>query len=174
VHSPGQCQWRKSKSLLQGLLDCLALHGFPRRSRNLGVSSDQFPLLARPFFRVNPGPQFGESTEVVARPGQSTGGVQVHSSAEFWGVEPSLRTSAAFVVIALVVSTLLAAILRQNPRFHAMMTSPGRGAPTTWVTTISPIPAYWRMFRASSEIAVAIRVSSLDEKPSRPARTRPF
>src|SRR5438094_10066676 len=44
-----------------------------------------------------------------------------------------------------------------------------------WATLMisSPVLAYWRMFRASSEIAVAIRAWSLSPKPSSAARARP-
>jgi hypothetical protein len=63
----------------------------PQRKRILGVTSDQFPLLARPFFEVNPGPFFGEATEIAARPGLSTGTVTVSTSNELWGIEPSIR-----------------------------------------------------------------------------------
>jgi hypothetical protein len=64
---------------------------FPRRTRQEIVSSDTFPVLARPFFRVNPGPNFGESSEVAARPGQSTGSIRVGTSNELWGVEAMCR-----------------------------------------------------------------------------------
>jgi hypothetical protein len=63
----------------------------PQRSRTLGATSDQFPLLARPFFTINPGPNFGESTEIIARMNQATGAVAVNTASSLWGIEANLR-----------------------------------------------------------------------------------
>jgi hypothetical protein len=65
----------------------------PQRSRDLRFVSDGTTLLARPFFRINPGPNFGESTEVAVRAGQSTGSIDVRTSSELFGVEPNVRYS---------------------------------------------------------------------------------
>src|SRR5207245_9576113 len=53
------------------------------------------------------------------------------------------------------------------------MTMPGRPAVPSCLSTISPVVAYSMMLRASSEMAVAIRVRSLPEKPSAAANARP-
>src|SRR2546426_8997119 len=54
-----------------------------------------------------------------------------------------------------------------------MMTMPGRPSASSWLSTISPLIAYSMMLRASSEMAVAIRVRSLPAKPRAAARARP-
>src|SRR5207249_7739332 len=60
-----------------------------------------------------------------------------------------------------------------GPSSRATMTMPGRPSESSWLRTISPVVAYSMMLRASSEMAVAITVRSLPEKPSAAARARP-
>jgi hypothetical protein len=55
---------------------------------NETFTSDQYPLLARPFFNVNQGIPF---SEVVASPGLLTGAVNVHTSTSLWGADLNLR-----------------------------------------------------------------------------------
>jgi hypothetical protein len=58
-----------------------------------GASSPPFPLLARPFFNVNPGitgVPFGPSAEVVAAPGV-TGAVTASMKSTLWGAETNYR-----------------------------------------------------------------------------------
>ncbi|MBA4063027.1 MAG: hypothetical protein C0501_04835 [Isosphaera sp.] len=51
-----------------------------------------FPLLARPFFNVNPNtPFFGSSSEVVADSVRATGGVSAALESEAWGAELNYR-----------------------------------------------------------------------------------
>ncbi len=52
------------------------------------LSSEQFPVLARPFFNLNENRQF---SEFAAFPGISTGGIAVGSSAELMGGDINLR-----------------------------------------------------------------------------------
>ncbi|HEY1859023.1 MAG TPA: BBP7 family outer membrane beta-barrel protein, partial [Gemmataceae bacterium] len=52
------------------------------------ASSDAFPLLARPFFRINTGSEF---SEIATRPDLTTGFVKVKSPTELWGAELNAR-----------------------------------------------------------------------------------
>jgi hypothetical protein len=61
-----------------------------------GTNTNANPLLARPFFNVNPNVTvpnvgFGQSSEVVARPGVATGSVQVSLRNAVWGAELNYR-----------------------------------------------------------------------------------
>jgi hypothetical protein len=58
------------------------------RSVNFGAGSDQFPVLARPFFEQNTGT---ESAEIATSPGLATGTVAVNSFSRMWGAELNLR-----------------------------------------------------------------------------------
>jgi len=52
------------------------------------------PLLARPFFSVNPAPGFPfgqESSELVALPGQFSGSTSFEAKSNFWGADINLR-----------------------------------------------------------------------------------
>jgi hypothetical protein len=58
------------------------------RTQTFSANSDQFPLLARPFFRINTGSEF---SEIVTRPDLSTGGVAVQAPTKLWGAEANVR-----------------------------------------------------------------------------------
>jgi hypothetical protein len=58
------------------------------RSVNFGAGSDQFPLLARPFFEQNTGT---ESAEIATLPGLASGTVSVNSFSRLWGADLNLR-----------------------------------------------------------------------------------
>ena len=58
------------------------------RSVNFRANSDQFPVLARPFFNLNAGTEFSQLT---ASPGLSTGRIDVNSSSRLWGAEGNFR-----------------------------------------------------------------------------------
>jgi hypothetical protein len=59
-----------------------------RNTGGFSTTTDQFPLLARPFFNVNTGANF---SELVAAPGLATGSVVVNNQTELWGNEINLR-----------------------------------------------------------------------------------
>jgi hypothetical protein len=52
------------------------------------ASSDAFPLLARPFFRINTGSEF---SEIATRPDLTNGFVKVKAPTELWGAELNAR-----------------------------------------------------------------------------------
>jgi hypothetical protein len=58
------------------------------RTIRFGADSNQFPLLARPFFNLNEGIEF---SQITATPGVATGRVDVASSSRLWGGEINLR-----------------------------------------------------------------------------------
>jgi hypothetical protein len=58
------------------------------RASRFGATSDQFLLLARPFFNVNTGTQFAE---IVTAPGRAAGGIGILLPSELWGAEANLR-----------------------------------------------------------------------------------
>jgi hypothetical protein len=58
------------------------------RNTSFSANSNQFPVLARPFFDVNSGQQF---SELVAFPGISTGHITVSAPSNFWGLDTNLR-----------------------------------------------------------------------------------
>src|SRR5512134_121391 len=60
-----------------------------------------------------------------------------------------------------------------GPSSRAIMTTPCRTPESTGLMTISPARAYSTIFRATSEMAVAIRVNSLPKKPNCSASARP-
>ncbi|MBY0525963.1 MAG: BBP7 family outer membrane beta-barrel protein [Gemmataceae bacterium] len=68
-----------------------------RKSRNFAFTSDQYPVLARPFFAQNPNlnQEFSEITTFPAVPpnfaGLSTGTLVVSSSSQLWGAEANVR-----------------------------------------------------------------------------------
>ncbi|HMC65633.1 MAG TPA: BBP7 family outer membrane beta-barrel protein [Gemmataceae bacterium] len=55
---------------------------------NFSVTSDRFPVLARPFFNINTGTEF---SEVIASPGLARGAVAVYAPMQFWGIELNAR-----------------------------------------------------------------------------------
>src|SRR5207253_2456566 len=48
------------------------------------ASSDAFPLLARPFFRINTGSEF---SEISTRPDLTTGNIHIEAPTSLWGAE---------------------------------------------------------------------------------------
>lgn len=58
------------------------------RAARFGANSDQFSLLARPFFNVNEGIEF---SQVVTDPGRAAGGIGVLMPSELWSAELNLR-----------------------------------------------------------------------------------
>jgi hypothetical protein len=62
---------------IEGSFFCL-----PRQTNNAVLSSGQFPVLARPFFDVNPG---GPNSEFLAFPGLASGDVTVSNETKFCG-----------------------------------------------------------------------------------------
>src|SRR5262249_12725300 len=58
------------------------------RAGRFGATSDQFPLLARPFFNVNTGTEF---SQVVTDPTRAVGGLSILLPSELWGAEANLR-----------------------------------------------------------------------------------
>ncbi len=79
------------------------LHGVDARlfwvapmTASFSASTAQFPLLARPFFNINPGVTspnvgFGQSAEIVAGPGVATGNVAAVLKSTVWGAEANYR-----------------------------------------------------------------------------------
>ena len=63
----------------------------PGSSSTFTANSNEFPVLARPFFSVNPGANFGESRELATFPGVSQGSVSITNSSDLWGLEANLR-----------------------------------------------------------------------------------
>lgn len=59
-----------------------------QRSINFGANSNQFPLLARPFFNVNDGVQ---AVEITAAPGRATGAISVEAPSKLWGADLNFR-----------------------------------------------------------------------------------
>lgn len=57
-------------------------------SAGFGANSDQFPLLARPFFNLNLDTEF---SQVVTDPTRATGGLSVSMPSRLWGGEVNLR-----------------------------------------------------------------------------------
>ena len=58
------------------------------RTGNFSASSDQYNILARPFFNANSNQEFAE---LVAFPGISTGHVVVSTPSSLWGIDSNLR-----------------------------------------------------------------------------------
>jgi len=58
------------------------------RSARFQASSDQFPVLARPFLNLNEGVEF---SQITAGPGLSTGRVTVSLPSRLWGAEGNVR-----------------------------------------------------------------------------------
>jgi putative beta barrel porin BBP7 len=56
---------------------------------NFATSTNQFPVLARPFFNVNT--PFGPFSEVVSDPARGAGGIAVNLSHSAWGAEANYR-----------------------------------------------------------------------------------
>jgi hypothetical protein len=61
-----------------------------QKSDNFVANSNQFPLIARPFFNLNTTPP-REDSELLASPGLSTGTLTINAPSEFWGAEANLR-----------------------------------------------------------------------------------
>lgn len=57
-------------------------------SGNFAANSNQFPVLARPFFSLNTNSQF---SELIALPGQSTGSVAISTPSSLWGAMANMR-----------------------------------------------------------------------------------
>jgi hypothetical protein len=57
-------------------------------TQSFSANSNQFPLLARPFFRVNTGSEF---SEIVTRPDVATGSVTIQAPTKLWGAEANVR-----------------------------------------------------------------------------------
>lgn len=57
------------------------------QANNFQVTSNQNPVIARPFFNLNSGQQF---SELVAFPGISTGSVVIHAPSNLWGLQSNL------------------------------------------------------------------------------------
>ncbi len=58
------------------------------RSARFAANSNQFPVLARPFFNLNQGTEF---SQITAGPGLSTGTVTVNLPSRLWGAEGNVR-----------------------------------------------------------------------------------
>ena len=61
-----------------------------RNGKEFVATTDQYPLLARPFINANQGVAF---SELVAAPGLATGSVAVRSDTQLWGADVNLRRS---------------------------------------------------------------------------------
>ncbi len=59
-----------------------------QQSVNFGVTSDQFPVLARPFFNLNADQEF---REVVTAPELSTGAIIIEAPSQLWGADLNVR-----------------------------------------------------------------------------------
>jgi hypothetical protein len=70
--------------------EAIEFGGFFLASRNKGfsASTDQFPILARPFFNVNSNTEFAE---LVGFPGIATGRVAISTPSSLWGLDSNLR-----------------------------------------------------------------------------------
>ncbi|HUR55579.1 MAG TPA: BBP7 family outer membrane beta-barrel protein, partial [Gemmataceae bacterium] len=60
-----------------------------RNGNEFGATTNNFPVLARPFFNVNQ--PVGSFAEVVAAPGLATGGVLVNLQNSMWGADVNFR-----------------------------------------------------------------------------------
>ena len=58
---------------------------------NFNANSTMFPVLARPFFAVNPGVPGGEFRQLTAFPGLFTGAINASTATRLWGAEADLR-----------------------------------------------------------------------------------
>jgi hypothetical protein len=58
------------------------------RTNHFGAGSDQFPVLARPFFNLNAGTEF---TQVTTSPGLAVGRIDVNNASRLWGGEVNVR-----------------------------------------------------------------------------------
>jgi hypothetical protein len=74
------------------LTDLWALDGnvwfLGRNGRTFNAGSDQYPVLARPFFNVNTGQNF---SQLIAFPGVATGAAQIDYDTQLWGAEANFR-----------------------------------------------------------------------------------
>jgi hypothetical protein len=74
------------------LNDCWALDGnvwfLGRNAGEFNATTNQFPLLARPFFDVNNSRNF---SQIIAAPGLATGGANIKYDTSLWGAEANLR-----------------------------------------------------------------------------------
>jgi hypothetical protein len=57
------------------------------------ADSGTYPVLARPIFEVNPGPQMGEFRQLTAFPGLFSGAISVATASRLWGTEVDVRHS---------------------------------------------------------------------------------
>jgi len=58
---------------------------------SFNANSNMFPLLARPFFEINPGPQMGEFRQLTAFPNLFTGAIHASTASRLWGAEVDAR-----------------------------------------------------------------------------------
>lgn len=79
-------------SAVYRLTDLWALDGnvwfLGRNGRSFTATSDQYPVLARPFFDVNNGRNF---SQLIAAPGLATGAAQIDYDTRLWGAEANFR-----------------------------------------------------------------------------------
>jgi hypothetical protein len=79
-------------SAIYRLSDLWALDGnvwfLGRNGSEFTATSDQYPVLARPFFDVN---NNRNSAQLIAAPGLSTGAANIKSDTNLWGAEANLR-----------------------------------------------------------------------------------
>jgi len=61
------------------------------QSVGFNANSNVFPLLARPFIEINPGPQMGEFRQLTAFPNLFTGAINASTSTRLWGAELDAR-----------------------------------------------------------------------------------
>jgi hypothetical protein len=64
------------------------IFGLAPRHTRFAATSDEFPLLARPFFNLN---QNLQDSQVTTQPGFEAGGITVTTSSKLWGTELNLR-----------------------------------------------------------------------------------
>jgi len=62
-----------------------------QQSVGFNVNSNLFPVLARPFFEINPGPQMGEFRQLTAFPNLFTGALSASTATRLWGAEVDAR-----------------------------------------------------------------------------------
>jgi hypothetical protein len=62
-----------------------------QQSVNFNANSTTFPVLARPFFALNPGVPEGEFRQLTAFPGLFTGALNASTSTRVWGAEVNTR-----------------------------------------------------------------------------------
>ena len=75
--------------------DTLAIEGslffLGQENVKFNANSDLFPVLARPFFAINPGVPPGEFRQLTAFPGLFTGAISATTATRLWGAEVDAR-----------------------------------------------------------------------------------